>query len=207
MSTAGQDFSRLLRTARSEISDEWLDAFYNLACALLVDVGFASDGDSKARRRVSQLERLFESGRSPSLRRAAEVHAIMYQLRCVTTPLNGVEIVDYEPLTCVVTEAEANKPVEMLNIDELSKIDRELAYALRSALGPFHREIFQEAEKHWCEKSTLQSLAVNIYMDRHGHLKEDKRERWREKLKRDLRIMRQANLTRMRPSNHHTDEF
>jgi hypothetical protein len=55
--------------------------------------------------------------------------------------------------------------------------------------------LYEEAEKHWTPQATLQSLAVNIYLDRHGHVEEGDRARWRETLRRDLRFMRRANLS------------
>lgn len=198
MSTIETQLSRRLQDA--QLPEEWSETFYYLASALLTEIVLASRDDFKALRRLSKIEDVLETGMSPAIERAAEVHAIMHQLRWVTLPANDnlveeIEDPDSGKLSYIVTEAEFNERVEMIDIDEMSSIDSDCARALKAALGHVDRGLYQEAKKHWSQKATLQSLAVNIYLDRHGHIKENDREQWREKLRRDLREMRSVGLT------------
>lgn len=207
------------RLATAKISDDWKESFYHLASALLDDVATASNYDDliaanqattvhlreskSALRRISKIIDVLNTRMSPSLERGMEIHAIMDQLRYVTIASNhdNYEVVEDSPdkFECVVTEPEPSDTVEMMQEPELDD-----THPLAEAAREYYRHLRQdeylgclceEAEKHWTPQATLQSLAVNIYLDRHGHIEEGDRTRWRETLRRDLRFMRRANLS------------
>jgi hypothetical protein len=131
----------------------------------------------------------------------------MHKLRWVTAPHNEDELVEVleeseNEFKCVVSEGEANQRVELRDLEILAQPcdpDDKFKFVREQLKNSYERpeikDLCDEAKKHWHPKDTLQSLALDIYLTRHGFVKKDDRERSREGLRRDLRKMRRANLT------------
>jgi hypothetical protein len=99
-----------------------------------------------------------------------------------------------------VSDGAKNEPVGLRDLKWLDepcdpkfiKVQQQLK---ESYERPAIQELYKEAKQHWHPKATLQSLALDIYLTRHNYIKRDDRDRAREGLRRDLRMMRRSNLT------------
>ena len=197
------------RDGECKLEGDWLNFFYWYAIEFLDDIMWASHGDDKAARRIAKLAGVFEKKQQqpPAIQRAAEIHAIMHTLRWVTAPHNEDELIQVveeseDKVVYVLSDGEGNERVELRDLefleqpcdpnDKFKNIHEQLK---NSYDRPEIKDLYDEAKKHWHQKATLQSLALDIYLTRHGFVKKDDRERAREGLRRDLRKMRQAKLT------------
>jgi hypothetical protein len=190
-----------------KLSHDWLEVFCVYAVDLLEDVFWAAHGDDKAARRLSKLQSVFDKKDDlpPAIKRAAEIHAIMHRLRWVTAPHNEEELVQLiekkkNRIVYGVSDGAKNEPVGLRDLKWLDepcdpkfiKVQQQLK---ESYERPAIQELYKEAKQHWHPKATLQSLALDIYLTRHNYIKRDDRDRAREGLRRDLRMMRRSNLT------------
>ena len=208
---AGLNISGECKSAdECKLSGEFLDIFYTGAIYFLEDMFWAAHGDADAWRRVMKVIDIFDKRDElpPGIERAAEVHSIIHKLRWVTVAHNADQLVEVvkdteEEFVCRVTDAKENERVFLMELEFLdgpSADPKDRFKHVREQLKesydrPEIRDLYEEAKQHINSKSTLQSLALDIYLTRHGYIKKDDRDRAREGLRRDLREFRCQNLT------------